>query len=77
MAMYDAMDSKKGRVMSKYKNKINGEVYLLKSVCRVQIGNKWADGIIYFNENKHREMYVRTKDDFFSSFEEIIDEVEL
>ena len=77
MAMYDAMDSKKGKVMSKYKNKINVDVYLLKSTCSVQIGNKWVDGIIYFNENKHREMYVRTKDDFFSSFEEIIDEVEL
>ena len=57
-----------------YKDKINGDVYLLKSVCRVQIGDKWVDGIIYFNENKHREMFVRTKDDFFKYFEEIIDE---
>lgn len=63
--------------MSKYKNKINGDIYLFKNVCRVQIGDKWVDGIIYFNENKHREMYVRTKDDFFSYFEEIVDEVEL
>ena len=63
--------------MIQYKNKINGDVYLLKSVCRVQIGDKWVDGIIYFNENKHREMFVRTKHDFFNSFEEIIDEVEL
>ena len=61
--------------MIKYKNKINGDVYLLKSVCLVQIGDKWVEGIAYFNENKHREMYVRTKHDFFNSFEEIIDEV--
>ena len=60
-----------------YKHKLTGNVYLLKNVCRVQIGDKWVDGIIYFNENKHREMYVRTKDDFFNYFEEIIDEVEL
>lgn len=60
-----------------YKNKKTGDVYLLETVCRVQIGNKWVDGIAYVNANSHREMYVRTKDDFFSSFEEIIDEVEL
>ena len=60
-----------------YKDKINGDVYLLKSVCRVQIGDKWVDGIAYFNENKLREMYVRTKVDFFNSFEEVIDEVKL
>lgn len=60
-----------------YKNKINNDVYLLKSICRVKIGDKWVDGIIYFNENKLREMYVRTKHDFFNSFEEIIDGAEL
>ena len=60
-----------------YKNKITGDVYLLKTACHVKIGDKWVDGIAYVNENSHREMYVRTKDDFFSSFEEIIDEVEL
>ena len=60
-----------------YKHKLTGNVYLLKTACFVKIGDKWVDGIAYFNENKHREMYVRTKDDFFNSFEEIIDEVEL
>ena len=60
-----------------YKNKITGDIYLLKTVCHVKIGDKWVDGIAYVNENSHREMYVRTKDDFFSSFEEIIDEVTL
>ena len=60
-----------------YKNKINGDVYLLESACRVQIGDKWVDGIAYVNENRLREMFVRTKHDFFNSFEEIIDEVML
>lgn len=60
-----------------YKHTKTGDVYLLETVCRVQIGDKWVDGIAYVNANSHREMYVRTKDDFFSSFEEIIDEVEL
>jgi len=60
-----------------YKNKITGDVYLLKSACRVQIGDKWVDGVAYFNANKLREMFVITEDDFFNSFEEIIDEVEL
>jgi len=60
-----------------YKHTKTANVYLLKTACHIKIGDKWVDGIIYFNENKHREMYVRTKDDFFSSFEEIIDEVEL
>jgi hypothetical protein len=60
-----------------YKNKITGDVYLLETACRVQIGDKWVDGIAYFNANKLREMFVRTKDDFFNYFEEIIDEVEL
>ena len=60
-----------------YKNKKTGDVYLLETACRVKISDNWVDGIAYFNENKHREMYVRTKDDFFNSFEEIIDEVEL
>lgn len=60
-----------------YKHTKTGNVYLLKNVCRVQIGDKWVDGIAYVNANKLREMYVRTKDDFFNSFEEIVDEVEL
>lgn len=60
-----------------YKNKITGDVYLLKTACRVKIGDNWVDGIAYVNENKLREMFVRTKDDFFNSFEEIIDEVVL
>jgi len=60
-----------------YKNKITGDVYLLENACRVKIGDKWVDGIAYVNANSHREMYVRTKDDFLNSFEEIIDEVEL
>ena len=60
-----------------YKNKITGDVYLLKTACHIKIGDKWVDGIAYVNENIHREMYVRTKDDFFSCFEEIVDEVEL
>ena len=60
-----------------YKNAKTGDVYLLETACRVQIGDKWVDGIAYFNANKLREMFVRTKDDFFNSFEEIIDEVEL
>ena len=60
-----------------YKHKKTGNVYLLKTACFVQIGDKWVDGIAYVNENSHREMYVRTKDNFFSSFEEIIDEEEL
>ena len=60
-----------------YKNKKTGDVYLLETACRVQIGDKWVDGIAYVNENKLREMFVRTKADFFNSFEEIIDEAEL
>ncbi len=60
-----------------YKHTKTGNVYLFKTACHIKIGNKWVDGIAYVNENKHREMYVRTKDDFFNSFEEIIDEVEL
>jgi hypothetical protein len=60
-----------------YKNKKTGDVYLLETACRVKIGDKWIEGIAYFNENKLREMFVSTKDDFFSSFEEIIDKVEL
>jgi hypothetical protein len=60
-----------------YKNKITGDVYLLETACRVQIGDKWVDGIAYFNENKLREMFVRTKDDFFNSFDEIIDKDKL
>jgi len=60
-----------------YKNKITGDVYLLETACHVKIGDKWVEGIAYFNANKLREMYVTTKDDFFSSFEEIIDENEL
>ena len=60
-----------------YKNTKTGDAYLLKTVCHVKIGDKWVDGIAYVNANKLREVFVRTKDDFFSSFEEIIDEVEL
>ena len=60
-----------------YKHTKTGDIYVFETACHIKIGNKWVDGIIYFNENKHREMYVRTKHDFFNSFEEIIDEVEL
>ena len=60
-----------------YKNKKTGDVYLLETACRVKIDGNWVDGIAYFNANKLREMFVRTKDDFFNSFDEIIDEVEL
>ena len=60
-----------------YKNTKTGDVCLLETACHVKIGDKWVDGIAYVNENKHREMFVRTKDDFFNSFEEIIDEDKL
>ena len=60
-----------------YKNKITGDVCVFENACHIKIGDKWVDGIAYVNANSHREMYVRTKDDFFNSFEEIIDEVEL
>jgi hypothetical protein len=60
-----------------YKNTKTGDVCLLETACRVQIGDKWVDGIVYSNTNKLREVFVRTKNDFFNSFEEIIDEVEL
>ena len=60
-----------------YKNKKTGDVYLLETACRVKISDNWVDGIAYVNANKLREMYVRTKDDFFNSFEEIIDEDKL
>lgn len=60
-----------------YKNKITGDVYLLETACRVQIGDKWVDGIVYSNTNKLREVFVRTKNDFFKYFEEIIDEGQL
>ena len=60
-----------------YKHTKTGNVYLLKTACHIKIGDKWVDGIAYVNVNKLREMYVRTKDDFFNSFEEIIDEEEL
>jgi hypothetical protein len=60
-----------------YKNKKTGEVYLLETACWVKSGDRWVEGIVYFNSNKLREMFVTTKEDFFSCFEEIIDEVEL
>ena len=60
-----------------YKNKINGDVCLLETACHVKIDGDWVEGIAYFNANKLREMYVTTKDDFFNSFEEVINEVEL
>lgn len=59
-----------------YKNK-NGDIYLLETACLVKIGDDWVEGIAYFNANKLRQMFVRTKDDFFNSFEEVIEEVEL
>lgn len=60
-----------------YKNTKTGDVCLLETACHVKIGDNWVEGIAYFNENKLREMFVRTKDDFSNSFEEIVDEVEL
>ena len=60
-----------------YKNTKTGDVCLLETACHVKIGDKWVDGVAYFNANKLREMFVITEDDFFNSFEEIIDEAEL
>lgn len=60
-----------------YKNRKTGDVCLLETACHVKIGDKWVDGIAYFNANKLREMFVRTKDDFFNSFDEIIDKDKL
>jgi len=57
-----------------YKNKITGDVCLLETACHVKIDGDWVEGIAYFNANKLREMYVTTKDDFFNSFEEVINE---
>jgi len=57
-----------------YKNKKTGDVYLLETTCHVKIGDNWVNGVAYFNANKLREMYVTTKDDFFNSFEEVINE---
>jgi hypothetical protein len=59
-----------------YKNKKTGDVCLLEIELWVKSGDKWVEGIAYFNSNKLREMFVTTKEDFFNSFEEIIDEVE-
>jgi len=61
----------------RYKNKKTGDVYLLETACHVKIDGNWVEGIAYFNENKLREMFVRTKEDFFNSFEEVINENEL
>jgi hypothetical protein len=61
----------------RYKNKKTGDVYLLETACWVKIGDKWVKGIAYFNENKLREMFVRTEEDFLNKFEEILDEVDL
>ena len=61
----------------KYKHKKTGNVYLFESECHVKINDNWVEGIAYFNANKLREMFVTTKEDFFNSFEEIIDEVDL
>lgn len=60
-----------------YKNTKTGDVCLLETACHVKIGDNWVEGVAYFNANKLREMYVRTKDDFFNFFEEIIEEEEL
>ena len=60
-----------------YKHKKTGDVYLLETACWVKISDNWVEGIAYFNSNRLREMFVTTKEDFFSSFEEIIDEVDL
>lgn len=62
---------------TQYKNTKTGDIYVFETACRVKINDKWVDGIAYVNENKLCEMFVRTKDDFFNSFEEIIDEEEL
>ena len=62
---------------SQYKHKKTGDVYLLETACWVKSGDNWVEGIAYFNANKLREMFVTTKEDFFNSFEEIIDEVDL
>jgi hypothetical protein len=60
-----------------YKNKKTGDVYLLETACWVKISDNWVEGIAYFNSNRLREMFVTTKEDFFNSFEEIIDEEEV
>ena len=60
-----------------YKNKKTGDVCLLETACHVKIGDNWVNGVAYFNANKLREMFVITEDDFFNSFDEIIDEDEL
>jgi hypothetical protein len=60
-----------------YKNKKTGDVYLLETACWVKINDNLVEGIAYFNANKLREMFVTTKEDFFNSFEEIIDEEEV
>jgi hypothetical protein len=57
-----------------YKNTKTGDVCLLETVCHVKINDNWVEGIAYFNANKLREMFVTTKEDFFNSFEEIINE---
>jgi hypothetical protein len=54
-----------------YKNKKTGDVYLLETACWVKISDNWVEGISYFNSNRLREMFVRTEEDFFSSFEEV------
>jgi hypothetical protein len=56
---------------SQYKHKKTGDVYLLETACWVKSGDNWVEGIAYFNSNKLREMFVTTKEDFFSSFEEV------
>lgn len=55
----------------KYLHK-NKNIYIYVGPCRIQIGQDWIDGVIYYNDDVTKEdVYVRTKENFEQSFQKL------
>lgn len=57
-----------------YRHIKTGDVYAVHDSCKIKIDDNWVEGIIYFNVNNTRELFVRTEQNFSDSFKEVFDD---
>ena len=55
-----------GEAMSYYTHKDTNKSYAVLQECKMKIGDRWVDGVVYLKDGK---MFCRTRMDFFENFE--------
>lgn len=60
--------NKKDLITSRYKHYRNGRIYIMIDFCRIQENGVWVDGVIYCHEMNHKDLFVRSLEEFKIKF---------